>query len=193
MLLPNDHTAGLVPDYPSPRAMVADNDLALGTIVDAVSHSRFWPKTAIFVVEDDAQNGLDHVDGHRTIAQVISPYTRRGTVDHGFYTQVGMVKTIGLILGLPPLTQLDLAAPAMRSCFRDEPDLRPFDVKPNRIPLDEMNPPVPALTGMRRAMAKLSLTLPLDEIDEADPETLDRILWFATRRTEPYPLPPRRN
>src|SRR5438445_11465104 len=100
MLLPNDHTAGTRPGFPTPRAMVADNDLALGRIVDAVSRSKFWPETAIFVTEDDPQAGLDHVDGHRTIGLVISPYTRGRGVDHTFSSQVGMVKTIELILGL---------------------------------------------------------------------------------------------
>src|SRR5206468_2062813 len=140
MLLPNDHTAGTRPGFPTPRAMVADNDLALGQIVEAISQSRFWPETAIFVTEDDPQAGIDHVDGYRTIGQVISPYTRRGAVDHSFYSQVGMVKTIELILGLPPMNQLDLAAPAMRHCFRDKPDPRPYRARANAIPLDEMNP-----------------------------------------------------
>ena len=142
MLLPNDHTSGTKPGLPTPRATVADNDLALGRIVEAVTKSRFWPETAIFVAEDDPQAGLDHVDGHRTIAQVISPYTRRGSVDHSFYSQVGMVKTIELILGLPPMNQMDLAAPPMRGCFQEHSDLTPFTARPNEVPLDEMNPPL---------------------------------------------------
>jgi DNA-binding beta-propeller fold protein YncE len=181
MLLPNDHTSGTRPDLPTPRATVADNDLALGRIVEAITHSRFWPETAIFVVEDDPQAGLDHVDGHRTVAQVISPYTRRGSVDHNFYSQVGMVKTIELILGLPPMNQMDLAAPAMRSCFQDRPDSRPFVARPNQVPLDEMNPPLTALSGPRLFWARKSLDLPLDDIDEADEDTLNQILWYATK------------
>lgn len=191
MLLPNDHTAALVPGMPSPRAMVADNDLALGQIIEAISHSRFWPETAVFVVEDDPQSGLDHVDGHRTIAQVISPYTRRGTVDHGFYTQIGMLTTIELILGLPSLNQLDLAAPPLRSCFRDEPDPTPYVSRPNLVPLDEMNPPVSQVTGRRLLFTRKSMALPLDEVDEvdeADEETFNRILWFAVHGDDrPYP------
>ena len=97
--LPSDHTRGATPDYSTPKAMVADNDLALGQIVEALSKSPFWPKMAIFVVEDDAQNGVDHVDGHRTIALAISPYIRRGAVDSTFYAQQSMVKTIELMLG----------------------------------------------------------------------------------------------
>ena len=181
MLLPNDHTSGTKPDLPTPRASVADNDLALGRIVEAITRSRFWPETAIFVVEDDPQAGLDHVDGHRTLAQVISPYTRRRSVDHTFYSQVGMVKTIELILGLPPMNQMDLAAPAMRNCFQDHPDPRPFAALPNQIPLDEMNPPLAALSGPQLDWARKSLELALDDVDEADEDTLNRILWHATR------------
>ena len=110
MLLPIDHTDGTSPGFPTPRAMVADNDLAVGRIVDAVSHSSYWPKTAIFVTEDDAQNGLDHVDGHRSEALVISPYTRDGEVDSTLYSTVNIVRTIERILGLPPMNQFDGAA-----------------------------------------------------------------------------------
>ena len=125
---------------PTPEAAVADNDLALGRIVDAISHSRFWPDTCIFVVEDDPQTGFDHIDGHRTIAQVISPYTRRKFVDSTNYNQTSMVRTIELILGLPPMNQLDSSATPMASCFTDEPDLTPYNVTPNIIPLDKLNP-----------------------------------------------------
>src|SRR6185503_5968677 len=104
----------------------ADNDLALGRIVEAITQSQFWKEAVILVVEDDAQNGVDHVDGHRTIAQVISPYTRRGTVDSTFYTQVSLVRTIEQILGLPPMNQFDLAVTPMSSCFVDNFDPTPF-------------------------------------------------------------------
>ena len=135
MLLPNDHTSGTKPDLPTPRASVADNDLALGRIVEAITRSRFWPETAIFVVEDDPQAGLDHVDGHRTLAQVISPYTRRRSVDHTFYSQVGMIKTIELILGLPPMNQMDLAAPRdARAALRTKPTCAPSPRGPTRFP-----------------------------------------------------------
>jgi YVTN family beta-propeller protein len=188
MLLPNDHTSGTKPGLPTPRAAVADNDLALGRIVEAISRSRFWPETAIFVVEDDPQAGLDHVDGHRTVAQVISPYTRRGSVDHSFYSQVGMIKTIELILGLPPLNQMDLAAPALRNCFQDHADTRPFSARPNQVPLDEMNPPLAALSGAELFWARKSAELPLDDVDGADEETLNRIVWHSTRGYDmPYP------
>jgi YVTN family beta-propeller protein len=186
--LPCNHTAGTRPTFPTPRSMVADNDLALGQIVEAVTHSRFWPKTCILVVEDDPQNGFDHVDGHRTVALAISPYTRRRFVDHTCYNQTGMVKTIELMLGLPPMNQLDLSATAMRNCFQEQPDLSGYTCLPNRIPLDEMNPPVRVLRGQALHWAKKSLALDLDEGDQADEDTLNRILWHATRgEVAPYP------
>ena len=181
MLLPNNHTVGTRPGYPTPRAAVADNDLALGRIVEAVSHSRFWPKTCIFVVEDDPQAGLDHVDGHRTVAFVISPYTKRAAVDSTNYNQTSMVRTIELILGLPPMNQFDLTATPMASCFTAAPDFMPYDAVPNRIPLDEMNPALAALSGAQLYWALKSVELPLDDIDEADEDTLNRILWHAVK------------
>jgi YVTN family beta-propeller protein len=188
MSLPCDHTDGTKPGFPTPRAMVADNDLALGRIVEAVSHSKFWPKTCIFVVEDDPQDGFDHVDGHRTVALAISPYTRRGFVDHTQYTQVGMVKAIELALGLPPMNQMDLAATPLRACFQTEPDLSPFKAVPNRIKLDEMNPPIQKLRGQQRFWAEKSLALDLDHADRADEDTLNRILWHSVKGYDtPYP------
>ena len=120
MSLPNNHTSGTRPGMPTPAAAVADNDLALGQIVEAVSRSKFWRETCIFVVEDDPQAGFDHIDGHRTVALVISPYTRRRGVDSTNYNQTSMVRTIEQILGLPPMNQLDASATPMASCFCDE-------------------------------------------------------------------------
>mgnify|MGYP001095079616 CR=1 FL=1 len=189
MLLPNDHTSGTRPGFPTPRAMVADNDLALGRIVEAVSHSRFWPETVVFVTEDDPQSGLDHVDGHRTVGLVISPYTRRGQVVHTNYNQVSMIRTMELILGLPHMNQLDLAADAMTDCFQEKPDLRPYKALPNKIPLDEMNPPLKALKGEQRHWAMKSMELNLDDVDRADEDTLNRILWHSVKGYEvPYPV-----
>ncbi len=189
MLLPNDHTSGMRPGMPTPEAAVADNDLALGKIVEAVSHSRFWPKTCIFVTEDDPQNGFDHVDGHRTVGMVISPYTKRGYVDHHNYNQTSMIKTIELLLGLPPMNQLDASASAMTTCFTDKPDLAPYKAVKNEIPLDRLNRKVSMLKDPRaRKWALASLDLPLDEVDEADEDTLNRILWFAVKgRDDTYP------
>lgn len=180
IFLPCDHTNGTKPGSPTPRAMVADNDLAVGYIVEAVSKSKFWPKTCIFIVEDDPQNGFDHVDGHRTVALVVSPYIKRRFVDRSNYNQTGMVKTIELILGLPPMNQLDLSATPMRNCFQAQPDLTPFTCVPNIIPLDEMNPPLKEVTGRALYWAKKSMALNLETEDQADEDTFNRILWHAT-------------
>jgi YVTN family beta-propeller protein len=186
--LPANHTVGTRPGFPTPRAMVADNDLALGRVVEAITRSRFWKDTCVLVVEDDPQFGFDHVDGHRSVAQVISPYTRRKYVDHANYNQTGMVKTIELILGLPPMNQLDLSATPIRNCFQAEPDKKPFASVPNRIPLDQMNPSMGRLDGKALYWARKSLELDLDEADDADEETFNRILWHSVRGPEvPYP------
>jgi YVTN family beta-propeller protein len=186
--LPNDHTAGMVPGMPTPRAMVADNDLAVGQVIEAISHSRFWPTTCIFVIEDDAQDGLDHVDGHRTVGLCVSPYTRRHVVDSTNYNQVSIVRTIELILGLPPMNQFDLSATPMASCFVGKPDFTPYRATPNRIPLNEMNPPLTALSGAQRYWALQSLAQPLEHADEADEDTMNRILWHSVKGCNtPYP------
>lgn len=187
LFLPANHTNGTRPDSPTPRAMVADNDLALGMVVEAVSKSKFWPKTCIVVTEDDPQNGFDHVDGHRTVGLVISPYTKRKAVDSTNYNQTGMVKTIELILGLPPMTQLDLSATPMRNCFNGKPDLTAYVCLKNNIALDEMNKSVEKLKGKEKEFALKSMELDFDEEDKADEDTLNRILWFAMRGDLPYP------
>jgi YVTN family beta-propeller protein len=188
MLLPNDHTSGTRPGFPTPRAMVADNDLALGQIVEAVTTSRFWPETAIFVTEDDPQAGLDHVDGHRTVGLVISPYTRRGEVIHTNYNQVSMIRTMELILGLPHMNQLDLVAEPMSDCFHEKKDLTRYTAIPNKIRLDEMNPPLNALRGEARYWAQKSMELDFDDVDRADEDTFNRILWHAVKGPGvPYP------
>jgi YVTN family beta-propeller protein len=189
MLLPNDHTSGTRPDTPTPAACVADNDLALGQIVEAVSHSKFWKDTCIFVVQDDPQAGFDHVDGHRTVALVISPYTKRKALDNTNYNQTSMVRTMELILGLPPMNQLDASATPMASCFTETADLAPYKSVPNLIPLDQLNPKLSDIRSkQQRHWAEVSLKLPLDDIDEADENTLNRILWHAARgRDDTYP------
>lgn len=189
LLLPGDHTMGTRPGAPTPATAVADNDLALGRIVAAVSHSPFWKDTCIFVVQDDPQNGFDHIDGHRTVALVISPYTRRGFVDHTNYNQTSMVRTLELILGLPPMNQFDSSATPMTTCFTDQPDFTPYQAVKNRIPLDRLNPRLAAIRNARQLYWALrSLALDLDEVDEADEDTLNRILWFAGRgRDDTYP------
>ncbi len=142
--LPNDHTSGTKEGMPTPEAHVADNDLAFGRIVEAISHSRFWKETCIFAIEDDPQDGWDHVSSFRTTAYVISPYTRRGAVVGTQYNQPGILRTIELILGLPPMNQMDAAATPLFDCFQDKPDFTPYDAVPNNIPLDRLNPPARA-------------------------------------------------
>jgi hypothetical protein len=139
------------------------------------------------VTEDDPQNGFDHVDGHRTVGMAISPYTRRHAVDSTCYNQTGLVKTIELILGLPPMTQLDLGATPMRGCFTDAPDLTPYTAEKNRIPLDESNKAVGELGGKAREFALHSLALDLDVEDRAYEGVFNRILWFSVRGDQPYP------
>src|SRR5205823_14861469 len=120
--LPNDHTAGTKAGSPTPTAYVADNDLALGRVVEAVSKSKFWKQTAIFVIEDDAQNGPDHVDAHRTVALVISPWTKHKHVDSSMYSTASMLRTMELILGLKPMSQFDAAARPMYQSFQAKAD-----------------------------------------------------------------------
>ncbi|MEW6742648.1 MAG: alkaline phosphatase family protein [Planctomycetota bacterium] len=191
MLLPNDHTSGTHPGMPTPEAAVADNDLALGRIVAAVTRSRFWKKTCIFVVQDDPQAGWDHVDAHRTVALVVSPYTKRGTVVSTRYTQPGMVKTIELILGLPPMNQMDLLATPMGDCFTVVPDFTPYTCRENKIPLDRLNASLDQLDGPALLDAVASLELDLEDVDRADEDTLNRILWRAAKGPDvPYPAVP---
>ena len=188
MLLPNDHTSGTRPGRPTPRAAVADNDLALGRIVEAVSKSKFWPETCILVTEDDPQAGLDHVDGHRTVGLVISPYTKRGEVISTHYTQISMMRTIENILGLPPMNQFDLAAQPIVDCFTDTPDFTPYTALPNIIPLDELNPPLESLRGDALYWAQKSLEEDLSDVDRIDEDTFNRIIWHAVKGYDvPYP------
>ena len=132
MWLMTDHTTGS--GVPDPVAQVADNDLAVGRVVDTISHSKFWKSTAIFIVEDDTQNGVDHVDGHRGPAFVVSPYSASG-VENDYDTQLNMVKTIQQILGVHAMNQEDRAAEPMYSAFTDHPNFAPYTVQPNQIPL----------------------------------------------------------
>ena len=188
LLLPNDHTNGTSPGLPTPRASVADNDLALGRLVEAISRSRYWKDSAIMVVEDDAQNGVDHVAGHRTIAMLIGPWVRRKAVDSHFYTTINMYRTIEQILGMPPQNQFDLAAEPMFSAFTEQADVTPYTSLPNTVPLDELNPPLKALRGQALQDAMASMKMDLSEPDVAPEQDLNRIVWRATRGVAtPYP------
>ena len=186
--LPCDHTYGSSPGASTPQAMVADNDLALGQIVEGLSKSKFWAKMAIFVVEDDAQNGVDHVDGHRTIALAVSPYTKGGRVDSTFYSNQSMLKTIELILGLPTLSLFDLIANDMRAGFTDQPDLAPYTALTPRQDLFAVNPSASALKGEAKQGALASARFKWSEPDAAPSDRLNRILWHTVRGWNvPYP------
>ncbi len=181
--LPNDHTSGTRPGSPTPTAMVAENDLALGKVVEGLSRSKFWPHLAIFVVEDDAQNGPDHVDAHRTIAYAISPYIKRHSVDSTMYSTSSMLRTIELILGLDPMSQFDAAARPMANAFTGTPDLTPYTQKAARVDLGAKN------TRMAWGAAK-SMKLDLDEAeDRADDLAFNEIIWKSVKGAD-SPLPP---
>jgi len=186
--LPSDHTSGTRPGNPTPRAQVADNDLAVGRIIERVSRSRFWPKTCIFVNEDDPQNGFDHVDGHRSICLVVSPYTKRGAVVSEFYNQTSVLHTISRMFGIPPMNQMVALSPLMTDCFTSKPDFTPYGCLTNQIALDEMNKSTAELQGEELHWALKSLELPLDDVDQADEDTFNRILWHSVKGVNaPYP------
>lgn len=184
--LPNDHTAGTRPGQLTPRALVGDNDLALGQVVEALSHSRFWKEMAIFVLEDDAQNGPDHVDAHRSVAFVISPYARRKVVDSTMYSTNSMLRTMELILGLPPMSQHDAAAPPMFRSFTDTPNLEPYTALPVSVPLDERN-------GPNAPGAKASMRFDLDEEDAAPDIEFNEVIWKSIKGERSEMPPPVRS
>lgn len=182
MRLGNDHTPGLAPGAFTPRSMFADNDLALGRLVEAVSKSRFWKETAIFVLEDDAQSGPDHVASHRSVAFVISPYARRKHIDSGFYNTVSMLRTMELILGLPPMTHFDAAAKPMFTAFTSRPDFTPYRAEMPRVSLTERNPD-------KGALAARSARLDLSEADRIDDDEMNDLLYLAIQgRPAPPPV-----
>lgn len=183
--LPCDHTSGATLGKRTPRACVADNDAALGRIIDAVSHSIFWPHSAIFVVEDDAQNGADHVDAHRTVAFVISPYVKRGFVDSTMYSTSSMLRTIELILGLQPMSQFDDAATPMVNSFQAAPDLRPYTALPPRIDLEERN--TKTSWGERE-----SRKMDFSKEDAVDDLLLNEVIWRTIRGDNSRMPPPTR-
>ncbi|MQY36547.1 hypothetical protein SRB17_45490 [Streptomyces sp. RB17] len=210
--LSNDHTGGPA----SPAAQVADNDLAVGKMVDTISHSKYWKDSAIFVVEDDSQAGLDHVDGHRAPIQIISPFAQHGTVDNHYYSQITMIRTIEQILGIHPMNQKDSAATPMRGAFTQHPDYTPFTAQPNRTSLTDglKTPPscgvdTPAAQDPKAAAvpatkvpadmqnlaaewdawkAKQRLTGPQARPDYANPEQMNHFTWYQTHNWKtPYP------
>ena len=184
MRLGNDHTSGTTPGKIAPLSAAADNDYALGMIVEAISHSRFWPQLAIFVLEDDAQNGPDHVDSHRSPAFVISPYVKRHAVDSSMYNTTSMLRTIELILGLKPMTQFDAAARPMYAAFQTSPDTAAYAAEKPRIALNERN-------SKDAATAARSQRMDFSQEDRIDEDDLNDILWSAIRGGSAPPPPTR--
>jgi DNA-binding beta-propeller fold protein YncE len=189
MWIPDDHTSGTKFGEPTPEAQAADNDLAFGQIVDTVSHSQFWTNTCIFAIEDDPQDGWDHVSGYRTSAYVISPYTKRHAVVNTQYNTTSLLRTLELMLGLPPMNQMDATATPMFDCFTNTPDFTAYDAVTNNIPLDEMNPsPKKISDAALRKDAIVSAKLPLEKEDQCPEDLFNHILWRAARGSQaPYP------
>jgi YVTN family beta-propeller protein len=183
MSLPEDHTAGTRPGGFTPKAMVANADWAVGQLVERLTKSPYWPETAIFIIEDDAQNGPDHVDARRTVGLVISPYTKRSFVDSTLYTTSAMLRTMELLLGLPPMTQYDAAALPMYNSFRTTTDLTPYKAVLPRIDVNERN-------TSQSWGARASLRMNLDEVDEAPMFALNEIIWKSVKgANSPMPVP----
>lgn len=182
--LPNDHTAGARAGMPTPRAMVAENDLALGALVSHISKSSIWKESAIFVLEDDAQNGPDHVDAHRSIAFVISPYAKRKVTVSRMYSTASMLRTIELILGLPPMSQYDAAAIPMWECFDDQPNLNVFNPLPASYDINEMN-------KGKTALSEKSAKFNLEVVDAVPDLEFSEVIWKAVKgiqSTMPAPV-----
>jgi hypothetical protein len=163
--------------------MVAENDVALGRLVEAVSRSRFWRESAIFVLEDDAQNGPDHVDAHRSVLLVASPWARRGAVDSTLYTTSGVLRTIELLFGLPPMSQYDAAATPLFAAFSAKPDPAPYSVRPARVDVRERN-------REDAPGAEASLRMNLAKPDLAPELELNEILWKSVRGRDAVMPPP---
>lgn len=178
--LGNDHTQGTKVGKLTPEAMVAQNDAAVGKLVDAVSHSKYWKDTAIFITEDDAQNGWDHVDAHRTEALVISPYTQTGKLDSTFYDTTSMIRTMELILGMKPMSQYDASSIPMYNAFTHKPDFTAYEYEEPRTSLEEKN-------GSNTPGAQISAKLDFSGADHANEDQLNQVLWEKTMEGKPYP------
>src|SRR5262249_48210257 len=189
--LPNDHNAGTFNGAPTPRAYTLDNDIALGKLVDAVSHSKYWGSTAIFVTEDDAQDGPDHVDAHRTISQVISPYTQTGNVDSTFYSTVSMLHTMEQIIGIPPMTQFDAAAHSMENAFTSDANLTPYTaITPDNTPtlLTVLNQKNPSPNPLAQALTAADFEAAgLGTEDQLPTQQLDQQIWESVKGDVPMP------
>ena len=181
MALPDDHTHGYDPKWPTPKAMIGTNDLAVGRLVDAVSHSKFWADTAIFVIQDDTQGGLDHVNSHRTYGLILSPWTRKGTVDSTHYSTASMLLTMETILGLPPMSSYDAHATPMLKPFLGKPNATAYIALAPGIDINEMNKP-------KTVLAARTARLDFSDIDRADAEVFGRLLWDGEKPGIPYPV-----
>lgn len=187
--LPNDHSAGTSPGYPTPNAMVADNDLAVGRIVAAVSNSKYWDSTVIFITEDDSQGGWDHISSYRTVGLVISPYSN-GKLIGTNYNQTSMLRTIEQILGLPPMNIIDASARLMADCFQAEKNNKKYTALSNNIPLNQMNPDAQSLSGRAKKFALQSQNEVFKEVDGGEDDKMNRILWFYAKGNTAYPNKP---
>jgi YVTN family beta-propeller protein len=183
--LPNDHTEGLAARKPTPQFFVADNDYAVGLLVEAVSNSVYWKDTAIVMVEDDAQDGPDHVDAHRSVALIISAYNRPGALIHEFHSTVSFIRTIELLLGIAPMNQLDATATPV-NIFRNEADLRPYKALIPNVSLDNLTNP-PARNATTAFWMRRTEEQDLTHADMADPWVLNQIIWFSVRPEMPMP------
>ena len=184
--LPNDHTAGTSPDFPTPNAMVADNDLAVGRIVEMISKSKYWDSTVIFITQDDSQSGWDHISAYRTVGLTISPYST-GKLVTSNYNQTSMLRTIEQILGLPPMNVIDATARLMSDCFQQIKNPVTYTALANNIPLDQMNKPMSALHGRERKFALQSQDEVFNEVDGGEDDTMNRIIWFYAKGDAKYP------
>jgi YVTN family beta-propeller protein len=183
--LGNDHTSGTSPGTLTPRSMVAENDVALGRVIDAISHSRFWRESAIFVLEDDAQNGPDHVDAHRSVLLVASPFVRHGAIDSTLYSTSAVLRTMELILGIQPMSQYDAAATPLYNAFQTTPSQETFSHMAARVPLDERN-------DWSSPGAAASLRMNLQEADMAPDLELNQVIWQSIHGAGSLMPPPRR-
>jgi autotransporter-associated beta strand protein/YVTN family beta-propeller protein len=183
LYLPNDHTGGA----PTPQAQVADNDLALGQVVEAVTRSAFGSNTVIFVIEDDPQSGYDHVDAHRSLCLVISPYTKRGQVVSTFYNQAGVLHTMEQIMGLPPMNQQDAMAPLMFDCFTNAPNFTPYTALTNNVDLASGTAGAAPLSRKKKAWASKLQKMDFSKPDLINEDTFNRYIWFTVKGDAPYP------
>jgi len=187
MALSLDHTEGTRPGMPTPNAMVADNDLALGRIIEALGKSRFWKNTVVFVTEDDSQSGWDHISAYRTTGFVISPYSRLQKTVSTNYNQTCIVRTIEQILGIPPMNVIDATALPMFDCFSNKPSDLAYQVVPNHIRINQINPKLAALKGKALYYAKASSLPEFDHVDGGRDDLMNHILWYAAKGPKLYP------